>query len=283
MEIIERFGQSKTGHEKSMEDLICVTGDHAAVIDGATSKTDFRVDGKTSGWVASQLVRDGIRELPFDVTMEEAVRGITEKIHRFYRSHGWERLMEENPMYRAMATAVIYSAHHHQLWFVGDCRAHYNGETIRAERWVDQTLARTRALTLEIERMKGQSIEDLQATDPGREFILPLLRQQSRVQNHATSPFSYLCFDGFDIPLDQVRVLDLEPKLEELVLGTDGYPELFSTLEETEQYLQENLQEDPLCKGVLMSTKCPGPGDASFDDRAYLRLRLSSPRQGESE
>lgn len=274
MEVIEQFSQSKTGHEENMEDLICVTDTHAAVIDGATSKTDFRVEGKTSGWVASQLVRKAIEELPPEINMPDAVRSITEKIHRLYRSKGWERLMEENPMFRAIATTTIYSRFHHELWFIGDCRAHYQGETITSKRRVDQTLAQTRALTLEIELLKGESVESLQATDPGREFILPLLRQQSRVQNHPNNPFSYLCFDGFEVPPDQVRVHELPEGLGELVLGTDGYPRLFATLGETEDYLQEKLQEDPLCIGPLMSTKCPGPGDASFDDRAYLRLRL---------
>jgi hypothetical protein len=62
--------------------------------------------------------------------------------------------------------------------------------------------------------------------------------------------------------------------VEDLVLASDGYPEILPTLAETEARLAELLAEDPSCVGVLRGTKGVMAGQISFDDRAYLRLRL---------
>lgn len=275
MEVIERFSESKTGDPSDMEDLILTTEHFAAVIDGATSKTSFKLEDRTTGQLAAQLVGRAIKGFSPDIRAATAVRTVTEQINQFYRARNLEEKLENSPAYRAIATAAIYSRHRREVWFVGDCQALVDDRKhIRAKRRVDKTLAQVRALATRLHLAEGKDPEGLQRGDPGREFIIPLLRRQSLLQNHPSDPFSYLCFDGFEIPLKKVRKLSLPDDVDQLVLATDGYPKLFPTLEETEEYLHEAIQQDPLCIGPLMGTKGLKPDNKSFDDRAYLRIAL---------
>lgn len=275
MEIIERFSESKTGDPDDMEDLIIANEHFVAVIDGATSKTSFKVEDRTTGQLAAQLVGRAIKGFPPDIPAPQAVRTVTEQIHEFYEARGLVGQLADNPTYRAIATAAVYSAHHREVWFIGDCQALVDDtKHVRSRRHVDQALAQVRSLATRLHLVEGKSPEGLQKGDPGREFILPLLRRQSLLQNHPSDPFSYVCFDGFEIPLSKVRKLDLPSSAKQLVLATDGYPKLFDTLERTEAYLEEALQEDPLCIGPLMGTKGLKPDQESFDDRAYIRVKL---------
>ena len=60
----------------------------------------------------------------------------------------------------------------------------------------------------------------------------------------------------------------------QVVITSDGYPRILPSLQQSEDLLARLLAEDPLCIGPLRSTKGVKPGNASFDDRAYLRIRL---------
>jgi glycerophosphoryl diester phosphodiesterase len=61
-----------------------------------------------------------------------------------------------------------------------------------------------------------------------------------------------------------------------IILASDGYPELFDTLEETERYLFQMLTKDPLCIHELRGTKGVRPGNQSFDDRSYISFRVGA-------
>jgi len=63
---------------------------------------------------------------------------------------------------------------------------------------------------------------------------------------------------------------------ESLILASDGYPKLFSTLHESENYLRFILKEDPLCYKLYKSTKGLKKGAVSFDDRAFIKARLKN-------
>jgi hypothetical protein len=58
----------------------------------------------------------------------------------------------------------------------------------------------------------------------------------------------------------------------ELVIASDGYPVIERSLARSEATLARLLAKDPWCVGELLGTKGVGPGQVSFDDRAYLRL-----------
>src|SRR5687768_15367822 len=91
------------------------------------------------------------------------------------------------------------------------------------------------------------TVEDLLEYDTGRDFIQPFLKRQYRFQNnpHAGS-FSYAAADGFPIPDDGVVVEPIPDDVTHIVLASDGYPCLRQSLAESETYLIELLQRDPL-------------------------------------
>ena len=95
---------------------------------------------------------------------------------------------------------------------------------------------------------------------------MPVLATSCRYQN---ATFSVI--DGFPIPTDKVRVIDVS-NATEIVLATDGYPFLHPTLSESEEALARLLSEDPLCISQFKATKGLMRGNQSFDDRTYIRF-----------
>ncbi len=59
----------------------------------------------------------------------------------------------------------------------------------------------------------------------------------------------------------------------EIVLASDGYPKLKSTLKESEEELAKIIEIDPLCYKTYFSTKGLKKGNFSFDDRTYIRFK----------
>ena len=68
--------------------------------------------------------------------------------------------------------------------------------------------------------------------------------------------------------------MNIPPETQVVVLASDGYPYLLPSLLETENALASVIKEDPLCFRRFKSVKGVGPGNISFDDRAYLKFSL---------
>ena len=85
---------------------------------------------------------------------------------------------------------------------------------------------------------------------------------------------TYSVVDGFPIDRRHVRTITLDFQPYEIVLASDGYPFLYPTLEESEAALQHQRATDPLNVGEFQATKAFHPDNLSFDDRAYIRLKV---------
>ena len=104
----------------------------------------------------------------------------------------------------------------------------------------------------------------------GREVIEPLLKKQFWYEN-VTGRFGYPVLNGLNFTEGMVKVWPV-PSGAEVVLASDGYPELCGTLAESEEMLREINEEDPLCIGRNAVVKGIMEGMESFDDRAYVRV-----------
>ena len=258
------------------EDGIVVTDNFAAVVDGSTSKSSFRMDGKTSGLMGMELVCDALRQLPPDCSVQEAVNFLTGRIRRFYDEHQLYEDAKRHGEHRLTASAVIYSCQKHEIWMVGDCLCRFNGKTYGNPKPVDKLLADIRSDILHYLLRKGHSIASLQEHDLGREWIFPCLKDQCSFQNaEDIGQWGYAVLDGFPVDISLVRILPVPVNAEFLVLASDGYPVLADTLEESEALLARQLAHDPLCIGSFRSTKGLMRGNVSFDDRSYLRVEMS--------
>lgn len=276
MQIEEYHLAGKTGDELSCEDAIVVNDRFVAVLDGATSQIANNGDELSPGKKAVNRILQEMNSLPGNIGMHECFHRLDAAIAEIYHDEGMYEKARENPEYRSSAAAMIFSRHHSELWLIGDCQALVDDTRITAWKDTEKLLAETRALFLESELAQGKTIEELREYDTGRAFIRELLVRQKRFQNRiCTHAYSYFVLDGFLNDIDEaVEVHTVPPDAQRLVMGTDGYPVLKPTLKETEQVLQELITRDPLFFREHKTTKGVYSGNVSFDDRAYVSVRL---------
>lgn len=275
--ILESFIQSKTGNQADCEDRIHLSEPFIAVIDGATSKTNNRWDGKTGGRQAAEIIDATLHQMPPDCTARQAADTMTSAIRAFYADRNFEAQVEAHPERRITASVVAISLRRHEIWSIGDCQFMLEDKLFTVRKKVDEVAEEARAFFLESEMIARQmTVEDLLEHDTGRTFIQPLLERQHRFQNnpHAGS-FYYAAVDGFPILDDGVVVEPIPEDVTHIVLASDGYPFLRQSLAESEHLLVDLLQHDPLLYREYKSTKGLVAGHVSFDDRTYVKVKLS--------
>ncbi|MDP4208275.1 MAG: PP2C family serine/threonine-protein phosphatase [Bacteroidota bacterium] len=276
MEIIEQFLRSKTNNQEDCEDSIFISDHFAAVIDGVTSKSTKKYNNELPGKACSLLLKQALEELLPTSTAEQAVEFLTQKIHALYESMGLVEYLTINPVERAAASIIIYSKFHNEIWQVGDCQCLVDKTHYTNTKKIDVLASNIRSFYIASELKLGKTLHSMQLNDTGRDYILPILQRQVLFQNSfQKSEFTYGAIDGFNVPKDEIKVIKLSnPKA--IVLASDGYPMLFETLAESEAYLNKIIKEDPLCYKIYKSTKGLKQGYSSFDDRAYLKLRIKA-------
>ena len=151
---------------------------------------------------------------------------------------------------------------------VGDCLCIVGGTLYDNPKPQEAPLAEERARYLERAIAGGMAVSAIQADDPGRKHILNNLMESCKKQN-----IDYPVIDGFDIPLDKVRIIDACDCDQDIILASDGYPFLKPTLAESENALAAQLDSDPLCIRSFKATKGLASGNNSFDDRCYVRFK----------
>ncbi|MCQ2471265.1 MAG: hypothetical protein MJ147_04425 [Clostridia bacterium] len=262
---------SKRADGLECEDGLFVSDDFICVVDGVTSKGKWTWDGHTSGYYAKELIVAGMSKLPADATGEEAINFLNQCLADGYTPERREEALH-NSNEKIQANLIIYSRKRKQIWSFGDCQCIINGKLFSHEKKIDIILSNMRSLYLELERICGKTEEELIAHDTGREFILPILEKASLLEN-TKSEYDIVNLNGFEIETDKlVKYYLLEG--DEVVLASDGYPELKTTLKESERKLAEILDKDPLCYKNYLSTKGLKEGNASFDDRTYISFTV---------
>ncbi len=272
---MDEFLQSKTGKLEDCEDCVYVSKNFVAVIDGFTSKTGRRWNDETGGRAAGQIISRVFDEMPRDFTARAAVDLMTTAIRDSYKRFDALKDVQRDPKQRMAAFFAAISLCRKEVWVVGDCQLLLGGQVVTHRKAVDRLLADVRALRLELEILKGATLEQLQQHDTGREFIMPLLEEQSRLQNNPPAgEYWYPAIDGFPVPDSGIIVKPIPNSINSIVLATDGYPVLKDSLKESEDALQEILKRDPLLFREYKSTKGMSRGSASFDDRAFIKVEL---------
>lgn len=275
MRIIERYCRGKRNDQSLNEDGMLVTDDFAAVVDGVTSKSVRHLWQPSGGAVAKDLMLGVIGGMPANTSMRQMQRAVDECFQTCYRSHeAGIQVFEDEPVERLQANAVVYSVRRREAWLFGDCQIMVNGVQTPTLKDVDVLLGDLRAFTLLALRelqsdTPGTSAPGETREDPSRAMILPFLRLQSQFANKR-GPFGYFVFDGFTDMTYPIRTVLVFPG-NEVVLASDGYPLLRTTLDESERELQRLHSEDPDLIDLYRSTK-GFQNRADFDDRTYLRF-----------
>ena len=268
IDIIERCCDSKTGRAEDCEDRLVVTDCFVAAIDGVTSLTGRRYQGKTGGQIAAEIVARCLEEGVVEPQMD--YRTATSRIQRELQDYAREHQLEDKGVHLC-ASAVIYSVAKRQIWAVGDCQFLLNGKHHTFYKKVDTILADTRSVAIHMLLQSGYTEDDLRKDDQGRALILGALKMQQHLENK-DDEYGYSVF-SCQGSVRSVDVTDVPPG-SEVVLASDGYPELFGTLEESEARLNELIRLDPLCYKFYKSTKGLMANCTHFDDRTYVRFRV---------
>ena len=262
MRIIEQFIKGKASDEALCEDILLVTDDFIAIIDGVTAKGCRLFNGKSGGRATAEAVCEAIKLFPKDISVLDAVCRITEKVSSLYESN------EEKGC--AAAGAIIFSIARKEIWNVGDCQCIINNTKHLHEKEIDRILSEQRAQVIEDAIKSGATIEELSKNDIGRQAILPQLKEIHQLANKEC-PLGYDVFNGTPVPENLIKTYTVKEN-DIVVLASDGYPNLQKTLEESETLLEKEILENPLCYLGYKSTKGLSKGNLSFDDRAYIKF-----------
>ena len=271
--VLEQFVQGKQDDPALCEDRLVLTSHFVAVIDGVTSKSDYTWYGHSSGSYAGKLIAEALEHAPPDITLDTLLENINAVFQAVYADFGLSAHMDRHPKDRLQACLAVFSLHRNELWFVGDCQALVAGVRYSHPKKIDFLCAEVRSVLIEAALRNGKTLEDIAADDPGRRFILPLITASKCFGNtDAGSPYDFALIDGTTVPKSHRHVHALGASPGEIVLASDGYPELFATLAQSEARLQEINAKDPLCFRENKATKGIASGFLSFDDRAYIRF-----------
>lgn len=271
MKIIEQSVIAKSPRTDT-EDGIVITDDFIAVIDGSTNKTNKRITPEiTNGRYCMLLISEYINHLQTEVSVNEFCVGVSLYIMQHYKNSNTETLAH-HPEHRLAASCIIYSKFHQQVWMIGDCQCLIDTQYHDNPKPEEAILAEKRAVAAKRLLDSGQyTVPELRVNDVSRSEILPEMIVSMQNQNK-----TYSVIDGFPIPQEKVKIIPVPSGSSTIILASDGYPFLKSTLAESEAALQIQLESDPLNIQHFKATKAFMAGNNSFDDRAYVRFEISA-------
>ena len=266
VQVVESFVAGKADDPFLCEDAVVVSGDYAAVVDGATDSSGRRYGGVAGGRWAMLACVEAIGELSAGLDALAAVAAMTAALAA--------RVAPElGPAIRPSASVAIFSPHRREVWQIGDVGFSYRGcpaEVGRPGKPIDHIAASFRAAVRAAADAAGETT--VGSDDCGRAALRPLLERQGALRN-TTGRFGYAGIDGRPVPPSLIVVHRLPDDVDEVVLASDGYPRILASLAASEALLARLLTDDPACEDALLGTKGVVPGSSSYDDRAYLRLR----------
>jgi len=260
---VEQFVEAKSVG-RVCEDMIVVTDHFAAVIDGASDGTGARFNGKSGGRLAAETIATAIRGLPADVD----ARSFADMLSAALAS----AVGDLRPDTRWPVACV--SADRGEVWRIGDCHVVIGDVEHPSTFLVDEAASRFRAAVNAALLAKGTPIQKILENDPGSQARRILTDNQQHLAN-TVGPWGYGCINGKTVPSEYIEVLPIPEGQAEIILTTDGYTVVQSTLSETEATLARSIRDDPAAIGELWPIgKSTRPGANAPDDRAYLRIKL---------
>ncbi len=264
MEIIEEFCLSKSGKLDDCEDLILVGKNFALLLDGATSKKAQKINGVSCGRWAVDIIADSMRKADLSQPPHSVLAYLDAQLKEKLHTVDYEQ--------PPSACVAYYNNLRREVVRYGDVSIMVNGVLYNRRTKIDDSMSTKRAALLEQAVAAGKSVQELLQNDIGREGILEDLKQMHLYANRVCE-WGYPVINGHGIVNQFIDVIPIAPN-SEIVLASDGYPVLKSSLAESEATLASAIKEDPLCMRIFKSTKAVMEGQVSFDDRSYLRFRI---------
>src|ERR1700692_2084343 len=118
MRVIEQFRQGKAGKSRLCEDLVFVSKDFGAVIDGATDKTRRTYEGMPGGLFAAMCATHVFQSLDAHADIQACADAITTEL--LAALHNSNPRLNTNVDDGPAAVFVAYSAARPAIWRMGD-------------------------------------------------------------------------------------------------------------------------------------------------------------------
>lgn len=257
--VAEVFVAAKSS-ERLSEDIVVITEDFIAVLDGMSSPLRA-TDDEASGRAFALRAAGAIAKLPRSVAAREAVNLISSELRPMVAAH-------RGP---SGAVGAMYSVERSEVWRVGDVHVAVGSVHHPAEKEIDTVFAGLRAALDVAAINRGIPEAVVRSEDPGALAAGILLEAQPAFANRI-GPFGYGVFDGSRIPDDHIEIFPVRP-CEAVVLATDGFLTAAPELSLAQADLAAVFLRDPLCLGELRGMgKALGAGADAPDDRSYVRI-----------
>lgn len=263
MNIIEDYSRGKYDNEELNEDGLYIEDNFIVVVDGATSVLkNQNPAGKKGGRLARELVLNYFETCDY-----------RKKAHQVFDELA-ALFVERQKQYdeKLKASVCVYSKYYKELWTVGDCQIMLDGEVQDTHLKVDTTMAELRSFIINSLIIQGKyTEEELLLNDVSKDIVFDLIAEYQSALENTSSDYAYTVLNGYDLVVNpNIRSLKDE---KEIIIASDGYPELKRTLHESELRLSQINDSDPLCFRENKQAKGMQPGMISFDDRTYVKFR----------
>jgi hypothetical protein len=276
LKILEQQLVGKRGSDELCEDGLFCNEHFAAVVDGCTSHQKLDGIEERGGLIAKRCILQALACLNGSETKVEVFRSLNASILDWYRQKGFEEQAYANPNMRCSAYVAMVSINRREVWVLGDCQALYGKTLLTRHKAIDTLMEQVRVFLVEQALVTGHTRQKLLDNPEYIQTQLEsLMQKQPSFQNiKGDYRYSYTVIDGFFSSYDEILHEKLPATPIEVVLASDGYPRIFPTLAESEAALEQQLANDPLMVETHCATKPLLPGNVSFDDRSFLRLRI---------
>ncbi|MBN2094872.1 MAG: hypothetical protein JW727_02390 [Candidatus Aenigmarchaeota archaeon] len=290
VEIVESFLMSRKGMFDGGEDRLITGPNFFGVCDGVPDKTGLSWGEKPSsngggGFALSDLVKGFFEsEESHGIAPEKAVDLLSKKVRDAAAKSGVDLSV---PHDRAAVGFMAYNAQKREIWHVGgvsygtlDSKGAFRQHRFDAP--VDRLMGKVRAAVSDwYIKEGGDPFEG--GRDRGREFIEPFLRRQVELQNLEVKSdevwlpgipkrmVSFRVINGFPT---KISVFSVPLDILELTFATDGLGAIRPSWDLTRKAWLKHLRVDPHHIHLIKATKGLMPGNKSFDDIAYIRIRL---------
>lgn len=269
MRVLEQFTLARADGILN-EDSLVTTEDCVAVIDGAGDAEGRTWHDRSFGRHAADALGEVVRRLEPSITPADLVSSFSMALANQQDEMARDGYTAPWPA----ANMVLYLNAKRQIVRVGDCTFRIDDHAYNPPpKAFEQVVIDTRRLIMHAGL--GAGLDPSEVTDDIRRVFKRLYRYQTLCQNTSTRhPYSFAVLDGSRVPDWGIEVFGVSSEAHEIVLASDGYPEIYSTLNETESALARILKTDPHLIGEFSQTKALRPGDRSFDDRTYVRFTV---------
>jgi hypothetical protein len=243
------------------------------VVDGATDKTGYVVEGMKGGRFVAKAVVDLHQsgELPPGIDMAGWITAVTRKVDDELKRVSWPTEIQ-----RPAASVLTYSVHRREMFRVGDCHYQIDGLDFPGGKEIDDFHGDTRAEKLKACIVAGGCVADLLENDPGRDVILQSLATQYKYANATEGRFAYPVVNGDPVPAKLMEKPVAVSAGSFVVMTSDGFDFPKETLAATLKAQESSYIADPLrigLDGARAATKGLVAGMTQHDDQTFVSFR----------